>query len=309
MEKTAFIWTKLRFSLDSPFGRRYNNGKIEYSVTRACYYMESFFGKDTQCSDTVSDRFLRVNNCGYYRDISVDMLLKRPKGRHDFQYIYIDKGKGNFEFGDKLQTVSAGSAVIYKPREKQVYYFDSSSRADFYWVHFSGTGAEDILRELGLHNGIFKTGEMFRVREAVKKMVGILRTEGRSAEIHAAGILAELLSETEECLHLGRRRMRKVIDAMQSDGAAGKSNAEYARMCGLSEYHFIRSFKEETGTTPHKYRIKLIIEKAADLLLKTDINISEAARLLGFDDTLYFSRVFKKETGMSPAEFRTANSR
>ncbi len=265
-------------------------------------------GRDTGCSDWVSERYLHVNNCGYYRDISFDMKLRRGEGRHDFQYIYIDKGAGEFEIDGRNIRVEAGSVVIYKPHEKQVYSFEKRSGSDFYWIHFSGTAAEEILKELGLYGGVYRTGEMFRVREAVKKAVSVLDSGEKSAEIRAAGLLTEVLAETAENVYPIERKMKKVIETMQKEGMSGRKNADYARMCGMSEYHFIRRFKEETGTTPHRYRIKLVIEKAADLLTKTDINISEAAWALGFDDALYFSRVFRKETGKSPAEFRAENS-
>lgn len=236
------------------------------------------------------------------------MRLRRSAGRRDFQYIYVDNGVGEFEIDGANRRVEAGNVVIYRPREKQIYSFGKGMGSDFYWIHFSGTAAAEMLEELGLSGGVYRTGEMFRVREAVKKAVGVLRSGEKSAEIRAAGLLTEVIAETSDNVYPSGRRMRKVIEAMQKDGTVGASNADYARMCGMSEYHFIRMFKAETGTTPHRYKMKLVIEKAADLLMKTDINISDAAHLLGFDDALYFSRVFRKETGKSPAEFRAANS-
>lgn len=270
--------------------------------------MDSFFGKGMKCSDRESADFLTVNNCGYYRNISVEMRMRRTEGRRDFQYIYIERGEGNFVTEDGENTVCAGSVVIYRPREKQIYSFRADSAADYYWIHFSGTGAAEILERLGLYGGIYVSGEMFRVRETVKRMVGICRAGGRSAELYAAGLLTEALAETEEHIHSGGRVMKKVIEAMQKDGAAGRKNAEYAELCGLSEYHFIRRFKAETGKTPLKYRTGLIIERAEDLLMKTEMNVAETAALLGFDDALYFSRIFRKETGMSPTEFRAKNA-
>ena len=100
------------------------------------------------------------------------------------------------------------------------------------------------------------------------------------------------------------KNILKVISYMKSEDFAGLSSSEYAEMAGLSEYHFIRKFKKMTGMSPTKYKSKLLAEKAGELLRSTDMNITEIAYSLGFDDSLYFSRFFKKNTGVSPKKYR-----
>lgn len=98
--------------------------------------------------------------------------------------------------------------------------------------------------------------------------------------------------------------MSLVIKAIQNDSKNSLTNSDLAKVYGMSEYHFIRKFKSYTGYTPHKYKTKLIVEKAIDLLQKTNLNITEVAEILGFDDSLYFSSLFKKEIGVSPQNFK-----
>jgi two-component system, response regulator YesN len=74
----------------------------------------------------------------------------------------------------------------------------------------------------------------------------------------------------------------------------------------LSEDHFRVLFKKETGKTPLQYLTHKRIEYAK-MLLKTRnlklLKILEVARMSGFDDPYYFSRVFKKVTGKSPLDW------
>jgi YesN/AraC family two-component response regulator len=54
------------------------------------------------------------------------------------------------------------------------------------------------------------------------------------------------------------------------------------------------------------YLAKLRIEKARELLLKTQLNIDTIAEQVGHVNKAYFSKVFKKFTGVTPGEYRKA---
>lgn len=63
-----------------------------------------------------------------------------------------------------------------------------------------------------------------------------------------------------------------------------------------------KMFKKATGLTPHQYLTDKRLESAASILATYcgKGNISETARLCGFSDPLYFSRMFKKKYGVPP---------
>ncbi len=72
-------------------------------------------------------------------------------------------------------------------------------------------------------------------------------------------------------------------------------------------YDYLRKlFKKEMGITPLEYMTRLRMKKAETLLsaLGTrEHSVAEVARLCGYEDPLYFSRVFKKTYGCSPSAF------
>jgi two-component system response regulator YesN len=46
------------------------------------------------------------------------------------------------------------------------------------------------------------------------------------------------------------------------------------------------------------------IEKAKEMLLRTELRIGEIAQAVGMDNPNYFSILFRKQVGMSPGEYR-----
>ena len=68
--------------------------------------------------------------------------------------------------------------------------------------------------------------------------------------------------------------------------------------------HFIRSFRDKTGTTPKQYVRQKRIENAKLLLEKTDLTIWEITQKIGFKDETHFYRCFKETYNMSPTTYR-----
>lgn len=72
-------------------------------------------------------------------------------------------------------------------------------------------------------------------------------------------------------------------------------------------YDYLRKlFKKEIGVTPLEYMTRLRMKKASTMLTAQGDNgysVAEIARLCGYEDALYFSRVFKKTFGVSPTVF------
>ena len=263
--------------------------------------MEIFHGMMKVRSDKKSDKYICVNNFGYFKNTERIIKTLREKGRSDYQIIYIEKGTGTFTFNNQKHHFGAGNVVIIRPFERQEYHFALNS--DYYWVHFTGTGTEKLLDELKLNDTFFYTGEFFGFKEIFERMIKDNTIKDMATESLLSAHLISLLSITSRKLYTSESIIYKVIEKMQTDFQNKLSNEDYAKICGVSEYHFIRKFKKETGLTPLQYKTKIVINKAIELLETTNLNILEIARMLGFDDSLYFSRVFKKETGTSPKKY------
>lgn len=77
-----------------------------------------------------------------------------------------------------------------------------------------------------------------------------------------------------------------------------------AEKFNVESSYFSRMFRQEMGENLILYITRKRIEKAKTYIANADINLTEIAFMVGYNDYSYFNRVFKKNTGMSPREYR-----
>ena len=78
---------------------------------------------------------------------------------------------------------------------------------------------------------------------------------------------------------------------------------QLALVAQLSPFHFIRSFKQVYGSSPHQYIIERRLQEAMKMLQAKKNTISQIAALCGFGDVFSFSKRFKKRYGVAPTYF------
>lgn len=99
-------------------------------------------------------------------------------------------------------------------------------------------------------------------------------------------------------------RLRRVQELIHDRLADDIRLDDLARQAGLSSFHFARAFRQETGTTPHRYLLERRVERARELLIGTDMLLSEVARRCGFATQAGFTAAFRRVTGATPGRWR-----
>ena len=105
---------------------------------------------------------------------------------------------------------------------------------------------------------------------------------------------------------LTRTQLARAIECMDANLDERLSLVEIAGAVGLSPAHFIRQFKASTGMAPHKYLVRLRLERAKRLLRETDRSIAQIAYECGFSHQEHMTRFFGRLAGTTPAAFRRA---
>ena len=100
------------------------------------------------------------------------------------------------------------------------------------------------------------------------------------------------------------RWMLRARDAIDREYARPLDIPALARIALVSEAHFIRTFRDTFGETPHRYLQRRRVERAMALLRNTDRNVTDICFAVGFSSLGTFSRTFRDIVGCSPSAFR-----
>ncbi|HRX11078.1 MAG TPA: helix-turn-helix domain-containing protein [Draconibacterium sp.] len=96
--------------------------------------------------------------------------------------------------------------------------------------------------------------------------------------------------------------MQQIIDLLENnlDNSAFDIDS-FSKNIGVSPSQLYRKIKSITGLSPNEFIRTYRLKKAAVLIRESNLNISEIAYRVGFNDALYFSKCFKKQFGTTPS--------
>jgi AraC-like DNA-binding protein len=237
----------------------------------------------------------------------------------------ITSGAGFFHIDTHEYNVSAGDVVFSRPGE--IRHWDKDNITDGFALIFeeefllSFFNDPHFLRNLSC----FHAGSLPKISlndamyNRILKLVKDIKHEIDAYLAKDKHILRALLYETLMLLHrtymaynslpdFNRKTVNSCIDKF-----AGLVNSNF------KHHHFIRYYadklcitpnylneiiKKTTGINAKQYIQDRIVLEAKKALMYTNLQVSEIACDLGFDDLSYFIRFFRKQTGFTPSEFK-----
>lgn len=99
-----------------------------------------------------------------------------------------------------------------------------------------------------------------------------------------------------------RGSVRKACRFLRENMRTNVSLDELAALSSLSPWHFLRTFRKETGLPPHAYLAQLRVRRAENLL-RAGFSPAQAASEAGFADQSHLTRWFRRIVGTTPAAF------
>lgn len=257
---------------------------------------------------------LIVTSCGNYRVKTRPVVeTKRPVGRSDYQLLYIASGKGHFFIDGKERIVTAGNIILYVPDEPQDYVYYKEDKIDVYWIHFTGSDVDTILEyyNIPVKNNILYIGTSPDYQWIFGQIIQELQLcRHRYEEVISLQLrnifllISRSLESNKSFSNATEKEIAMAMHYFRANYNQEISIEEYAESRNMTACWFINCFKQITGQTPLQYILSMRISNAQSLLENTNYSITEIASQVGYENSLYFSRLFHKQTGMAPKEYR-----
>lgn len=226
-----------------------------------------------------------------------------------FLLMYVQKGSLTLRFEEKTTPVSAGQFLLldcYRP-----HAYSSEEGWECLWCHFDG-----VLARPWYDSIVSRLGNAFALPDsslAKGKLAGLWESFASGSPVrepliskYLADILTAFLLHTPEDGE-GRNHSGMAEDILSYVNEHFSEDIPIERLAekaGLSQYHFIRTFKRETGFTPHEYIVHVRISTAKYLLKNTQLPVKSICFSTGFSSESVFCSSFKKQMGMTPGEYR-----
>lgn len=276
---------------------------------------------------TTQSYFRLAENASNLRDLSVPLLVNcsgvlaydaplrsdSPEGRHDHYLMILLHGQMDAWVDGAPRSLRAGDAIFYIPERPYRYQRVGEERMVYLWVHFTGSDADDLLRRRGLKLAtVYSVGHAEEIAEDVETIHRLFITRPPFYLEETAARLDILLT------HIARAaaqpeaspphdRLQASLRYLNRHYAEPLRLETLASMEYLSVSRYSALFRRTTGRSPQQYLIELRLRNARELLLQTDLSVSEVARSVGYEDALYFSRLFRRHFGAPPKSVRDAH--
>lgn len=258
-------------------------------------------------SITAQEMFLYPLQCGVF---TYEPGYHLTRSSFDsFLLMYIQEGNMLLDFGGRQQAVPEKHFMLidcYQP-----HGYSTREEAECTWLHFDGVQARNYYDFI-----VSRLGHVFSMEDAfpvLRKMNSILRVFAENHQFlepllskYITDILTEFMiynpgsSAGKTSTEAVERAMIYISEHFTEDIPVSR----LAGLAGLSEFHFIRIFRQKTGYTPHEYIVNRRMASARYLLKYTRLTVKEICFSTGFSCESVFCNAFKKHHRMTPQQYR-----
>ncbi len=230
-------------------------------------------------------------------------------GRDDYFLIYVTDGIFSTEINGTVYDLKKGGVVLFPPKYKYHYWGEPPSK--YLCAHFTGSHVEKILTDLGfpLEPYALESDFSAKIKSLFDKMIEQDITNAPYLQYSLSCLLEEILLTIaiKRAKSSGYHTLKNSIKYIHANYTGKIKIPELAKLEGLSNSRYIALFSKEMGKTPSEYILNLRLDRACELLLTTDMEISSIGADSGYSDQYFFSKIFKKHIGVSPQEYRKKN--
>jgi AraC-like DNA-binding protein len=189
------------------------------------------------------------------------------------------------------------------------HHLQSSRRNELFFTY--DCSCLETFRKFGFSDCNFRMTDRFKgLFEQVEKLLPVCNSPGVADRLDRLAVMLGLeamlsaLEPSEEPVRNGSERICLVEKYFQFHYAENFDLEAVLKKYGMSLRTFYREWKAAFSVSPARYLLNLRMQRACRLLRNADLRIYEIAKICGYPNEIYFSRVFKNANGMTPAAWR-----
>ncbi len=250
------------------------------------------------------------------RHIAFNSATRESVHRHDFYAIFLmHEGCGEHIIDFENYKIVANRLFYVRPG--QMHFFDASDDVRYSSFMFS----EDFLLESHLSdtsswNSIATIKDLNDEENIlIEKWLDMINSEiSRNEKMNSHILQLEVYTLMQELVRLSEGekssdaipatvlKYRKLVN---EHFAQWQQVQDYATELGVTPNYLNILVKKHLGTSALQLIHSRILLEVKRLLFSTDLDVSEIAYRVGFNEMSYFTRFFKRLTGMTPSVFKT----
>jgi AraC family transcriptional regulator, transcriptional activator of pobA len=255
-----------------------------------------------------------------------------PYSRRAYYKISWLRGNSRAEYADKVIDVKGNALLFATPKIPYNWVPENSDQtgmfcvftADFFWPAKSGIIMDELPVFQPGYTPVFELSadEAPEIEYIFRKMYREMSAEYKykydllrnlvmelihyGQKLHPISALSNAQNASDRIFSLFIELLERQFPLESTHHRLNlRSAKDYSDRLAVHVNHLNKVLKEVTGNTTTHLINSRVAQEAKILLKQTDLNISEIAYVLGFDELAQFSNFFKRYTSLTPRYFRT----
>jgi AraC family transcriptional regulator len=239
-----------------------------------------------------------------------------PRTMRDFEFVWIISGDVVWECDGIEHDAPPGSLLLARPGMRDGFRWDPHRQTRHGFYHFSLDLADAQVPEMASWPMVQRLPERDIIRPLFHHVDWLLSSRVEHWQELAEHAMRQALlafitgamsvsGDPEQAMH---PLIEQVVAHVQQRWASGRLDQvpldDLAAAAGVSRAHLARIFRANLGATPVEALRILRLDRAAALLVRTNLPINVIAERTGFENAFHFSRAFRRQYGRSPRELR-----
>ena len=251
------------------------------------------------------------------------------KHTHDFYHMfYIKKGKGIMHIDENdydiceneiylcppgtyhgmtaqedipVSVIEIKFTISHEDLQKLIFNMQKRIKCNTYDFYLK---LEELLKEAFYKSSLYKETIDTGFTKLLLELARSAKNENHSYSAVVNGIFKNNSMETIKDGAGSSAVLKNVLEYINNNYSEDITLKQLAEVGAVSPGHLNKIFKEAFNMSPMKFINNFRLDKAKELMMYSDFNISQISDLVGFSSIHYFSRYFKKKENMTPNEYR-----